>query len=102
MIPLTADTPILLATEPADFRSGIDGLAARCQHQLHQDPRSGTLYVGFPDIPCSCRAQHEQEMSGNPKAERDKARERFAKCLALCREVHRICCEECEKLHGAE
>lgn len=45
MIYLTADTPILLATEPADFRSGIDGLAARCQHQLNRDPRSGTMFV---------------------------------------------------------
>ena len=45
MIYLTADTPILLATEPADFRCGIDGLAALCQHQLHHDPRSGTLYI---------------------------------------------------------
>jgi transposase len=45
MIPLTANTPILLATAPVDFRRGIDGLAALCQHGLHQNPRSGTLYV---------------------------------------------------------
>ena len=45
MIPLTANTPILLATAPVDFRRGIDGLAALCQHALQQNPRSGTLYV---------------------------------------------------------
>lgn len=45
MIHLTATTPILIATEPADFRCGIDGLAARVQHRLGHDPRSGTLYV---------------------------------------------------------
>lgn len=45
MIHLTASTPILLATEPADFRCGVDSLAARVQHRLGHDPRSGTLYV---------------------------------------------------------
>lgn len=45
MIQLTAQTHILLATEPADFRCGIDGLAARCRHQLAQDPRTGTVFV---------------------------------------------------------
>lgn len=45
MIPLTASTPILVATAPADFRKAIDGFVALCQHGLGQDPRSGTLYV---------------------------------------------------------
>lgn len=45
MIHLTATTPIRLAREPADFRAGIDGLVARCQQHLRQDPRCGTLYV---------------------------------------------------------
>lgn len=45
MIHLTADTHILLAIEPADFRQGIDGLAAVCRRQLSSDPRSGTLFV---------------------------------------------------------
>jgi hypothetical protein len=31
MIHLTTYTQILLATDPADFRMGIDGLAARCR-----------------------------------------------------------------------
>jgi transposase len=45
MILLTANTPILLATKPADFRCGIDGFVAICRHQLTQDPRSDTLFV---------------------------------------------------------
>lgn len=45
MIHLTVDTKILLATQPADFRCGIDGFAALCRHQLKQEPRSGTLFV---------------------------------------------------------
>ena len=45
MISLQFDTPILLATKPADFRCGIDGFAALCKYQLKQDPRSGTLFV---------------------------------------------------------
>ena len=45
MIHLTADTHILLATQPADFRQGIDGLAAVCRNRLLGDPRSGTLFV---------------------------------------------------------
>ena len=45
MIHLTASTPILFATDAADFRKGIDGFVAICSQQLHQDPRSGSLYV---------------------------------------------------------
>lgn len=45
MILLTANTPILLAVEPADFRCGIDGFVAICRQQLKQDPRSGILFV---------------------------------------------------------
>ena len=45
MIHLTSDTKILIATQPADFRQGIDGLAAVCKQRLASDPRSGTLFV---------------------------------------------------------
>ena len=45
MIHLTADTHILLAIQPADFRQGIDGLAAVCRSRLASDPRSGVLFV---------------------------------------------------------
>tara|TARA_R110000868_G_scaffold8038_13_gene41682 strand:+ start:407 stop:745 length:339 start_codon:yes stop_codon:yes gene_type:complete len=45
VIHLTAHTPIMIATQPADFRMGIDGLAALCRSRLTQEPRSGILFV---------------------------------------------------------
>ncbi|MBN2573832.1 MAG: IS66 family insertion sequence element accessory protein TnpB, partial [Deltaproteobacteria bacterium] len=36
---------ILVATEPADFRRGIDGLASLCRSVLESDPFSGTVFV---------------------------------------------------------
>ncbi len=45
MIHLTAQTQILVATEPMDFRCGIDGFVARCRDRLKKDTRSGTLFV---------------------------------------------------------
>ena len=45
MIHLTAQTHILLATKPADFRQGIDGLAHVCRARLSSNPRSGSLFV---------------------------------------------------------
>ena len=45
MIHLTAQSDILIATQPADFRQGIDGLAALCKRRLNCEPRSGTLFV---------------------------------------------------------
>jgi len=45
MIQLTQHMRILVAIEPADFRKGIDGLAAVCRICLHQDPFLGTVFV---------------------------------------------------------
>lgn len=45
MILLTAQTRILLATSPADFRKGMDGLAAVCRLALEKEPRNGTYFV---------------------------------------------------------
>ena len=45
MIKLTAQTQILLAVAPADFRSGIDGFVAVCRQKLKENPRNGTLFV---------------------------------------------------------
>jgi len=42
MIHINTHTQILLASEPADFRMGIDGLAPRCRGKL---ARSGVLFV---------------------------------------------------------
>lgn len=45
MLQLTAQTRILVATEPADFRCGIDGLARRAREVLDRDPFGGHLFV---------------------------------------------------------
>lgn len=45
MIQLTSHMRILVAVEPADFRKGIDGLAAVCRGLLGQDPFGGALFV---------------------------------------------------------
>ncbi len=45
MIQITAQTRILVAIEPTDFRKGIDGLARLCRDVLHNDPFSGALFV---------------------------------------------------------
>jgi transposase len=36
---------ILLATEPQDFRKGIDGLSRVCREELEADPFTGTVFV---------------------------------------------------------
>jgi len=45
MIQITPQMRILLATEPVDFRKGIDGLAAVCRNILDKDPFTGCLFV---------------------------------------------------------
>lgn len=45
MIQVTPHMRILLATDPADFRNGIDGLARLCSQQLQSDPFSGYVFV---------------------------------------------------------
>ena len=45
MIQLAPQVRILVATEPADFRKGIDGLGRLARKQLSQDPFSGTILV---------------------------------------------------------
>jgi transposase len=45
MIQLTQHMRILVAIEPADFRKGIDGLAAVCRNHLQLDPFTGTVFV---------------------------------------------------------
>jgi transposase len=45
MIQLTPQSKILLATDPIDFRKGIDGIAAICANEFKKDPSSGTLFV---------------------------------------------------------
>ena len=45
MIQVTAQTRVLVAIEPADFRRGIDGLARLCRGALFEDPFSGVVFV---------------------------------------------------------
>jgi transposase len=45
MIQVTAQMRILVAVEPVDFRSGIDGLCRVCRGELTSDPFSGTVFV---------------------------------------------------------
>jgi len=45
MLQLTPQSRVFLAREPADFRRGIDGLAALCRQRLGEDPMSGALFV---------------------------------------------------------
>ena len=45
MIQVTPQMRILLAVEPADFRKGIDGLAAVCRQVLKNDPFSGYMFI---------------------------------------------------------
>ncbi len=45
MLQITPQHRLLLATEPVDFRKGIDGLKAICRQQLCDDPFSGTIFA---------------------------------------------------------
>ena len=45
MIQLTPQSRLLVATEPVDFRKGIDGLAAVCRQRLGDNPLAGAVYV---------------------------------------------------------
>lgn len=45
MIQITPQMRVLVATEPVDFRRGIDGLSAICRSVLSSDPFSGAVFV---------------------------------------------------------
>ncbi len=45
MIQVVPQMRILVATEPADFRKGIDGLARLARIELAQNPFSGSIFV---------------------------------------------------------
>ncbi len=45
MLQLSAQSRVFLAVEAADFRRGIDGLAALCRQQLGADPMAGAIFV---------------------------------------------------------
>lgn len=45
MLQITPQHRLLLATEPVDFRRGLDGLAASCRLTLKNDPFSGAIFA---------------------------------------------------------
>lgn len=45
MIQVTPQMRIFVATAPADFRKGIDGIACLCRKELRSDPFSGAAFV---------------------------------------------------------
>ena len=45
MIQLTPQSRIFLATQPVDFRKGIDALGAVCRQRLGDNPLEGAVYV---------------------------------------------------------
>jgi transposase len=45
MLQLTPQSRIFVATEPVDFRNGIDGLGAVCRQRLGANPLEGAIYV---------------------------------------------------------
>jgi transposase len=45
MIQLTPNMRVLVAKEPLDFRTGIDGTAAACRRVLAESPMTGTVFV---------------------------------------------------------
>jgi transposase len=45
MIQLSPHSRLFVATEPVDFRTGIDGLAAVCRQRLGDNPLEGAVYV---------------------------------------------------------
>jgi transposase len=42
---LPPQSRIFLATQPVDFRQGLDGLAAVCRQVLGENPLAGAVYV---------------------------------------------------------
>ena len=45
MLQLTPQSRIFLATEPVDFRKGLDGLGSVCRQRLGDNPLEGAVYV---------------------------------------------------------
>jgi len=45
MIQLSAQSTILLAIQPQDFRKGIDGFVQVCRQVFEQNPKNGHIFV---------------------------------------------------------
>lgn len=47
MLFLSPQSLIFIATQPIDFRKGIDGLVAVCKQKLNQDPLKGAIFLFY-------------------------------------------------------
>lgn len=45
MIQITPQMRVMVAIDPVDFRSGIDGLSRVCRAVLSEDPMTGTMFA---------------------------------------------------------
>ena len=45
MLQVSPQMRILVATEPVDFRRGVDGMVQACREKMQADPFSGWLFV---------------------------------------------------------
>lgn len=45
MIAVPPGTRVVVATQPVDFRAGMDGLAALVQQKLRSDPYCGSVFI---------------------------------------------------------
>ncbi len=55
MLQITPHHRLCIAIQPADFRRGIDGLAALCRQHLESDPFGGDLFVFRNKRGCSVK-----------------------------------------------
>ncbi len=68
MIPLPSGTKIWLVAGITDMRNGFNGLAAKVQTALKDDPMSGHVFIFRGRTRCSCRtARIARRGPGNPQ-----------------------------------
>ncbi|MCB1809714.1 MAG: hypothetical protein KDK04_03400 [Candidatus Competibacteraceae bacterium] len=66
-----------------------------------QAPCTEACKIAYTGAVANCYSKLNDALAiATTKTERDKARDRFAKCLKLCQDTYTICCEECQKLQG--
>ena len=56
MIGPTGAVRVMMATQPVDFRKGVDGLAALVRETMGADPFSGAVYVFEIRLPITGRS----------------------------------------------
>lgn len=97
MLHLTAQTKILLAVAPVDFRKRIDGLVALCENSLSQQPRSGSLFV-FINRPQTMVRVLCYELNGYWLATKRLSRGRYTGWPTSNESIHALPASELNKL----